>query len=553
MAFGIHYELSDDWFFAKNIAEGHYDFTFCSYFIQLLTGLLQKVIYPVNAFLLLQIIFCYISFTTVSFVFMEHLGTKRGFFVSVLIGAFFSFNGICMTTFTKTAAILCVAGLVIMTWSYCEGRSKLNMVYGFFLLLFGSFYRFKIIYSAFAMFAVFMGARVLACAELRNLRATFQTIKGVRPVRIVLMIALIFGTLYSVNCASKAIIYSGEGMEYYREYNSLRSSIVDFDMPSYSDPEVAQKLQAVGVSENDYKMLRKWYMDDQGVGNIETLKAVCAVQAAEGRSPQQAIKDMLRQSWKNVTNFTAEGCLIWICVLLAVGYFLLRGGKSWIYVTALFLGVAVLYSYLWIEGRSNYRAVFSIWISESVFLGYSVKFTESRRWVQKLLQKSDGSRELAVAICAALIVCITNNTAGKIVSALSLEEEYDASAVEEYILSADEDTKFVLCRNAYLSFRNSTQLYNPLILEMNEAFSRCLYYSTPYYAHPSYNRMLDDIGLENLYTDIIDNPNAFLIDYEDIKMFVEYLNEQYGNGKTYGYENVTTVGFFGFYRIFTVE
>ena len=119
---GARYELSDDMFFSMNIANGNYNYIFCNYFIQYLSGLLQQLIYPFNAFMLLQIALGFIGMTSICYILMETTGYKKGFFLVLLVETAFAINIYSLITFTKTAAILMTAGALMIFWAAYEKK-----------------------------------------------------------------------------------------------------------------------------------------------------------------------------------------------------------------------------------------------------------------------------------------------------------------------------------------------------------------------------------------------------------------------------------------------
>ena len=165
LVIGVHFELSDDWVISKNIANGSYDMIFCNYFLQVITGLLQKLIYPYNAFVILQIAFGFLSLTTISYILFDTFKFKKGIWFVLFIECVFAVNAYSLITFTKTAGLLMVAGGLLMLWAYHEKKHLGYSVFGMVLVLFGSFYRFQIFYSVLAVFGFFIIACILAKAK----------------------------------------------------------------------------------------------------------------------------------------------------------------------------------------------------------------------------------------------------------------------------------------------------------------------------------------------------------------------------------------------------
>ena len=61
-----------------------------------------------------------------------------------------------------------------------------------------------------------------------------------------------------------------EEYSYYRAYSEARASIVDSEDYGYEAYE--EKLREIGVSENDYKMMRSWNFADNTIFSKEILE-----------------------------------------------------------------------------------------------------------------------------------------------------------------------------------------------------------------------------------------------------------------------------------------
>ena len=123
--------------------------------------------------------------------------------------------------------------------------------------------------------------------------------------------------------------------------------------------------------------------------------------------------------------------------------------------------------------------------------------------------------------------------------------------LNNYILNS-KDKHFVLNGSAFTDVRKSTLFKNTHLAD-DYIFEKCVYYGSAYYAHPCYIEMLENAGINNLYTDIIDNDNIYLIDNGDIDMLVTYLNEQYGDTVSYEHILVDIVDGFNIYKVVSVQ
>lgn len=529
---GAYYEVSDDWFFAKNIADGHYDYTFCSFFIQYLTGLVQKVIYPVNAFIVVQIALGFVALSTICYIFLETFKFKKGILFILILECLFAINIYSIVTFTKTAAFLAVAGGLMMLWAYHNKKHLGFWVYGIVLVLFGSFYRLKIFYSVLAVFFFVVAACMIASLEKFNIKSILGMFRKVLNIKTVSMVLAMLLAVFSYDFVSREIIYSGEGMDYYKEYNSLRSSVVDFTLPDYDRDGNAEMYNSIGISRNDYEMIKRWYLDDEGNADVETLTKLCELQETARAGFGEIVKKMLIAEWEYVVGVHPEGILIVAYIVISALILLLYKNKSFLFFgmeTAIIVG---LYTYLWYGGRCNYRAIFSVLLAAVVCLFYCTRYLEYRNWVQKIKENKKQLFEIPLAAICILFAGVSLYLSATVVTEklpVTLPDGYPK--MEAFIEAPENEGKvFALSRKSYLVFRNAVKLRNPLVLEQEEdAFDKCVYFGSTYYAHPRYDELLASVGVDNLYKDIIDNENIYFVDRGDIEMFVEYLNEQYSD------------------------
>ncbi len=559
-----HYEITDDWYFADNIANGNYDYTFCSYFIQALTGIVQKFIYPYNAFNVLQVVFGFISMTTMSYVFLESFDKKKGLLYVFIIESMFAVNVYCLITFTKTAAFLCVAGGLLMLWAYHNKKPLGYWFFGIILIIFGSFYRYKIFYSVLAVFFCFICGLLINKLKKFNLKSILELAKEVLTFKTVALVLAMVLLVFSINLVSKEIIYSGEGMEYYREYNPMRSAVHDYPLPDYYADGMSEKYNEIGISENEYVLLKNWYLDDKGFSSVEKLEKILELQSENKDSITKILFNMVRSEALNVYNMSPSGILIVSYLILAIAVLALYEKKSFTLVATITAAIGILYLYLWIEGRVVYRATTSIWLAATVCLLYSAGKLEYREWFEKIKE----NKKLGVTAVSLILIVVLPFVSlfaiqKRFIPHLSISYTEGLEELEEYMLSNDDKT-FVLGRKAVPKVRPAFVVHNPLVFDESDAWDNCVYFGSAYYTHPSYIEMLENVGVTNLYTDIIDNDTMYFVDYydadkpnadtmKDVDRYLCYVNERYSDGSTYGYELVETIGDFGFYKIITVN
>lgn len=537
---GFHYEIPDDWFFSSTIADGHYNSAFCSHFIQVLSGLLQKIIYPLNAYIILQIFFGFVSFTLISYIFINTFKFKKGVLLSVLIEGIFAINVYSIATFTKTAAVLASAGGLLMLFAYHNNKKIWYSLFGILLVVLGSFYRFKIFYSVLAVFAFFILARILANTEKPFFKSLFKTLKKVLSIKNTALVLGMLLLVFALNSASQKIVYSTDEMHYYADYNSLRSKAVDYPLLPYN--LAPDEYEAAGFSENDVWMLQSWHFDDEGFTPLETLAQIQTFQQTDEMNLVYLLYTFRNTAFDvfyDITHFTPSGIIIIAYLLIAVAILLIYKKKSFLYVGMMTFAAALLYIYLTLGGRINYRAVFSLWFAASICLIYCTQFLEKRPWVEKF--KARSASVLPSALCMLVSAVFFALTLFVSVPSLSIRNPEQYPMFEEFVLSSD-GKFFALSTRAKKLIKYSIIYDDPISIAEEKVISQCLFYGTAYYAHPIYDEWLAKANIDNLYTDIIDNDDIYFVDTDSVDYFITYLNEQYGSENTvYGYEFVANL------------
>lgn len=570
---GVHYGMSDDWFIARNIADGSYNMAFCNYFIQVVSVLLQKLIYPYNAFMILQVFFGFVSLTTISYILLDCFKVKKGIWLVLFINCVFAAKAYATITFTATAGFLMVAGGFLMLWAYHEKKHIGYSIFGIVLVLFGYFYRHQVFYSILAVFGVFIVGSVLAKVDKGNFfKSLFKVIREILTVKTVALVLAMFVLVFSCKYISTSMVYSTEDMEYYRQFNSARSKVVDWPIGDYDAN--AEEYKSLGISKNDYNMLLGWYFDDEGYSDVETLKKIGDL-ADVNVDVVNRVKSMVYTLIMDLVTFEQDGILMLAYLIVAVVMLILYK-KSWLFVGATAFSIGLLYTYLYINGRVRFRLVVGFFLAAIVLLIYAARFLEKRKFADKL--SKDGvfakvRKVILTTVSVIVLVAFALITNLKMAPSLFTEVRTETSNLSNYI-SSTEGKVFALSPKSFSLLRDSTVVADLLYIGDNEMLSKCVYYGSPYYAHPSYNRLLADVGVENLYTDIVDNEMFYFMGKEDcysydgekyneVDMLVTYLNEQYGDRGEYIYQFVDRIeelevganapSVFGVYKIVTVK
>ncbi len=547
---GVNYEVSDDWNFSLNILDSNYNYIFNSYFIQFISGVLQNIIYPINAYMALQIVISFIAVTSLMYVLMDTFSYKKGIVFSVVISLLYSINFYSAVTFTVTAVALIVSGCIFFIYSIIKNKKIGYSIFSILLILFGSFYRIDIFYSVFAIFVVFIFVILLSFLK----RPLFKNIKSILlkvfKVKNIVLFMLILVSVFSFEFLSQCIIRSENGMNYYYEYNPARANVIDYEMPSYENHK--DEYEKIGFSENDLKMLQSWYFDDEGATDLETLKELHQIQLDNKISLEYLVKNMISVTVKWIVTLSSEGIIMLLFIILCIGVLVCYKRKSWLFVILIGCISCLLYFYLWYKGRYVYRALFSIWFTASIFLLYSTVLMEKRKWFSKITKNRKTNITLGVvAIFISIFAVLPIHKSINEMLPINQSDFNKIANLYNYIESSD-NMNFALSSTVYNYFKDSVGLTHPLIVVQDKIYNKCAYYTNSYYAHPSYYKFLKKFNVNNLYRDIIDNDKFYFVDNEEnIDVFIKYLNDYYSNGKTIYYKTVKKVDDFLICKVYS--
>ena len=151
----IKYETSDDYIMAA-IMSGAYSGTPNPHmiYINIIWGYILLPFYyfipQLSWYLVSQLIVCFFSFTTITYVLLKRLDTILALMLSTLFITFFSDDVYIMVQFTKTAIVAVMAGSVLfLTALFHEKNHDIKqIVFGGCLVFIGTLIRFNVIYIA---------------------------------------------------------------------------------------------------------------------------------------------------------------------------------------------------------------------------------------------------------------------------------------------------------------------------------------------------------------------------------------------------------------------
>ena len=401
LLFPMQYDMPDTVGYPKYIVMGEYSFGIISWFFCYLCGALQKIIFPVNAFVVIQVALSYLSFVELSYVFLQKYNKKIAILMILFINSFYAVFQYVNISFTIYPSFLGITGIVYIIHFTKREKWILGSVIGVLNIAVCSLYRFSVLESVLFMgvfYVIGMSVSEFFCMKKSQRKAKdFFSILFERKRLLCFLCAVVI--CFSLNYISNSINTSTESLKYYREYTSTRATVWDYKIPEFN--LCAEEYEAIGLDKNDLKMLELGYMDDEGATTLDNLKQIKKIRdkyQSNHADLFSILKSMVVTVPLNIRGF-GERAVGYISVgFVCVVFLLFLKKKMYFIPTFLALAVFALSFYLWYNGRTPYRTVHALWLSSLVFLMYSFPVNKEeyrKRFISLLNRKS-------VAICLAV-------------------------------------------------------------------------------------------------------------------------------------------------------
>lgn len=551
----FHYDMADTMVFSEHIASGDNYIIFTNYLLCWLAGVLQKLIYPVNAYVLIELIVSFIAFCAITYVLTDKFNSFCSGCTTIVLYAFFGVNHYATASFTLTAALLSVSGLFCLFHFVMKDKSIIGIIVGIVLSVFGSMYRFNVFITVFFIFGLYYIVYNLVISKSKF------SLKMKKFFNLKFIVAFILLITCAFSCKTiSSFVYNFPEMQYYSEYTSARSNVYDYYIPTYS--EAKSDYDKIGVSENDLVMLQKLYMDDEGAFSIEKLKSIDQVKSKYYKSISlfTTVKNMVMiEGLDALFGFNDKGMLIWIFAIALIILLITMKKRYYFIPLILLFGVGVIYLYLWIIQRCVYRVVYGPVFAAVLCMIYSINVKDIREWVKKFYNKMYSNITMKkrvyagylafVLLFSAVVLPISFHGNLYMEGASSHPDGYDEMI--SYIKS-NPDKKFEFSKVSMPTVKN--QYENPLIINIPNSYKNTITFDGTYYRDISSNKAIKDFGANNLYRNLINNNNVYFVDLKqssDMKYFEIYLNEHYSKDNTIKMIPVKTIGSYTFYSVKT--
>lgn len=535
----IKYEVSDD-FVMSAIMSGAYGNQPNPHliFINILWGYLLLPFYyifpKIGWYLIFQLLLCFSSLTLVSYMLFQKLDRTMAMMASVLLLTVFGSDAYVLVQFTKTAMLAVMGGGIVFVWSVFERKGLKKTILSGMICLLGTWIRLDVIYIA-GGFILF----ILLVEFVKKLKSRINVKKEI--IRIVcsgsILIALaVVSKMYDSYCYNIS-----EDYKFFKEYSMARSAIVDASDYGYEVYEA--ELKKIGISENDYLMMRKWNFADNKVFNLDIMKKTAKIIVDYKKNVPISKEALLEQ----VQTRGVQGYPICIaCIVITVLGIVFQKNRYWTSFIVWIIGFVYILYFFYIE-RVLYRIEYAIFLAGFLCILY---FWENQG--VEICQKSYNFNRICVILtvlyCAVQCELYLPDRSYQDVSSQNRKEYIDNTFYESWNYNACKYRKVVTKGEKSVNLinevkQNEDNLYlldfqltiqtlyydwKPFEALPRGYFDNCLYLAGITTNYPDCNQILTKYNAEQPLKALV-NDNVYLVDSDTrtLNQKVQYLREHY--------------------------
>ncbi len=518
---GLSYETDDDFGISLRILEGYDNVLMINMYLCKILIPIQAMLPGINVFVCMQMLMSFVAFTTVLKLLLDQGKSLWFTVVCVLVITVFAFDHYSLVQFTKTSALLAVAGVMILADAVIEKRNPLYYLLGLVLVYTAACLRFVNVYVAIGFAALYLLVWVIHYQSVLRSDGYFHP--G-RIVLYVLTLALLCGT-YGLNYYS----FHNSEISDYSDYNRLRANIIDY--PVYQNyGKFKDELKQNGISKNDLYLIDSWYLDYDGAASYDNLKRIEDVYLnsdAAAPSWKETAESFQKAMIKSVRDLNPTGVHIIMLVLLAAGGILCLRPRYWPYIFMVGAFTILLYLYLFHIGRTVYRASYIADLGAALWLIYY--YYDDMQWRNKQKEVSGFAiwerRVLCVMGAFLFLAALYPMASFCNQKAERLAEGVMAPELTEYLQSHED---------RYYVFSTREKDYNEIYLHPEQipakGFEKNMICFGGWGTESEFT--LDHMkayGLKNVFSDIINNEDVYVVEQKNVDQLEKYFNKWYGS------------------------
>lgn len=535
----LKYEVSDD-FVMSTILSGAYGkgqnphLLFSNILLGYVLLPFYKLIPQISWYFVMHIGVIFISSTVVTFLLMERLERVKAVMLAVFLILFFLNDLYILVQFTKTAMFAVMAGSLLFLDALFHRKGRWRLFIGGAICIVGTWIRYSVIYMAggfLILILTYEGVRLIReTTDKRILRMQF--------CRIIASGCVLIGLAYGFGKMNFYIYKNDDSYAFFNSYGSARSRIVDYVDFGYEI--YAPKLEEIGVSWNDYYMMKKWCFADNDFFSLERMQQTAEIIVSHNKEQWRGWEDLIeRVQDRRITNYP----VFWANILVVFIGIFLNYKRVWMNVLANGIGWGYIV-YFFIRDRLVYRVEFSVFLG--IFL-CGLYF-----WSKE--DKDDSNSVTAKKSCFLIIILlfamrgmvylpdrtyrsVTAETKKEYVEGVFFESwGYDAKKYRK-VINKIESQNGILDEihnhknNFYfLDFSTTIQTlyyeWSPWKTCEDGEYENYLYLAGVTSNFPDVVEILKERGLENPLKQLVDD-DVYLVDNNNVELKVNYLKEHY--------------------------
>ncbi len=452
---------------------------------------------------LAQYILIYCSLVVICWVLIRRLKQASWIWLIILLVSLSSFECYINVQFSKTTAVVCVAGLLLLFYALSQEKlSPAAYLAGLVFCAIGSMYRytqFQCEIFLFAPLAVYLFLEIMH--KGREERA--------RKLGLCILTAfLTLGLGYGLQLINKKA-YTSEEWRAYMTYNHARAVLSDYGLPDFEKNRAAY--EALGIDETAYKLFEAWTHADSDKITTDVMKSIADL------SPSKDVfsRKFIMQFLKKIPAGLMKTAYFRLYVLFLLCW-LIRGRRrpqEFLTVLLQIVLVSVLYLYFFYLGRYlRPRVDFGIWITLAAGILWMIDS-----------EKAFLKGRTGLILFTALFLLTQYHYRDDLRS--NQEEKVQTFARRKEIVQAihDDPDHLYLTKAYTITLAKAYNVWDVIpygILENQYALGG---WGT---GMPANNAILERYDIGNPFPDMIDNETVYLMD-EDIELTTAYLRKWY--------------------------
>ncbi len=395
------YETDVDYYNSLYICRDHmYTNATINYVLAMLIGTAQYAFPGINCFVVFEVMASFAAFVSITFVFADKYNKRKAFVFATVLNIMFALHHYTNVDSTRTAALVCAAGFLLILLAIYQKRYSLSCWVGVLELMIGSFMNLAYFFIALGFAVAFFFGDLIA---KKKYRLPFQKLFWYfRPFLLmfifVSLLALgLYQFSYSVNHATE------QASDYY-EYAVTENAVDSLPFPDYT--EHLEEFEEVGITNQaDYEMLKGGYYDADTVLNIDALKAVQKMQLKDKPNTiGNTILSVFTDNYEEITHLSRSIIVIAVYLTVSLIFILYHKNRFSFFPLFYFIVGCVSSFVLRFFFSSSDNFTYGVWVFMVAMLLNSFNFEVLRIEKKSSLRRHNGYLILSCAMILLLAV-----------------------------------------------------------------------------------------------------------------------------------------------------